>query len=244
MRLEKNSPCKVNLLLNILGKRPDGFHELETILHPVNICDRLTFERCGDAVELSCSDAALPVDSRNLVHRAGHRVFASGQDYRRCSCSSGEKIPLAAGLGGGSGNPPQRCLRSMSSSTGRWLRKSCMNSPWYSVRMFHFSCKTSLPAWPKPNIFPPHTPACSLFVQLRHAILRRGEGPRSPRARRKIQPLEDFSGVAWQGVFADSSRFWHFDRVGLPAIARFPDALNGRRDRAQKLISALQSWQF
>ena len=61
MRLEKKSPCKVNLLLNILGRRADGFHELETVLHPVNVCDRLTFTRGGTGFELSCSDANLPV---------------------------------------------------------------------------------------------------------------------------------------------------------------------------------------
>ena len=48
--LEKASSCKVNLLLNILGKRADGFHELETVLHPVNLFDRLTFERAGDMI--------------------------------------------------------------------------------------------------------------------------------------------------------------------------------------------------
>ena len=47
MRLEKKSPCKVNLLLNILGKRADGFHELETVMQPVNLCDEMTFERAG-----------------------------------------------------------------------------------------------------------------------------------------------------------------------------------------------------
>ena len=56
MRLEKKSPCKVNLLLNILGKRADGFHELETVMQPVNFCDELTFERGGSGVQLSCSD--------------------------------------------------------------------------------------------------------------------------------------------------------------------------------------------
>ena len=40
--LKKNSPCKVNLLLNILGKRADGFHELETVMHPVNVFDELS----------------------------------------------------------------------------------------------------------------------------------------------------------------------------------------------------------
>ena len=102
--LAKHSPCKVNLLLNILGKRPDGFHELETVLQPVNLCDRLTFERCGDTVELSCHGATLPVDARNLVHRAatGFLQAASISDGVRIHLE--KKIPLAAGLGGGSGN--------------------------------------------------------------------------------------------------------------------------------------------
>ncbi len=44
MRLERQSPGKVNLVLNILGKRPDGFHELETVMQPVSVCDTLAFE--------------------------------------------------------------------------------------------------------------------------------------------------------------------------------------------------------
>ena len=102
--LEKNSPGKVNLLLNILGKRPDGFHELETVMQPVNLCDRLTFERCGGAVELSCSDAALPVDSRNLVHRAATGFLQTSKISDGVHIHLEKKIPLAAGLGGGSGN--------------------------------------------------------------------------------------------------------------------------------------------
>jgi 4-diphosphocytidyl-2-C-methyl-D-erythritol kinase len=54
MRLEKKSPCKVNLILNILGKRPDGFHELETVMQPVNLFDELSFERGGHGIQLSC----------------------------------------------------------------------------------------------------------------------------------------------------------------------------------------------
>jgi len=47
MEATLQSPCKVNLLLNILGKRPDGFHELETIMYPLNLCDTLAFARGG-----------------------------------------------------------------------------------------------------------------------------------------------------------------------------------------------------
>lgn len=104
MPLEKSSPCKVNLLLNILGKRPDGFHELETVFHPVNLCDGLSFERGGGAVALTCSDASLPVDSRNLVHRAATAFLSAAGIRDGVKIHLEKKIPLAAGLGGGSGN--------------------------------------------------------------------------------------------------------------------------------------------
>ena len=56
MRLEKKSPCKVNLLLNILGQRADGFHELETVMQPVNCFDELAFERGGKTIQLTCDN--------------------------------------------------------------------------------------------------------------------------------------------------------------------------------------------
>jgi len=104
MTLEKSSPCKVNLLLNILGRRPDGYHELETVMQPVNLCDRLTFERRGHMVELACSDDALPVDGRNLVYRAATAFLSAAEINAGVRIRLEKKIPLAAGLGGGSGN--------------------------------------------------------------------------------------------------------------------------------------------
>ncbi|HMP81316.1 MAG TPA: 4-(cytidine 5'-diphospho)-2-C-methyl-D-erythritol kinase [Verrucomicrobiota bacterium] len=104
MTLEKQSPCKVNLLLNILGKRPDGFHELETVFHPVNVCDRLTFTLGGNGVRLTCSDASLPVDSGNLVHHAATAFLGAANISDGVQIHLEKKLPLAAGLGGGSGN--------------------------------------------------------------------------------------------------------------------------------------------
>jgi 4-diphosphocytidyl-2-C-methyl-D-erythritol kinase len=104
MRLEKRSPCKVNLLLNILGRRADGFHELESVLHPVNVCDGLTFARSGAGVELSCSNANLPVDAQNLVHRAATVFLQTANISEGVKIHLEKRIPLAAGLGGGSGN--------------------------------------------------------------------------------------------------------------------------------------------
>lgn len=102
--LDKKSPCKVNLLLNILGKRPDGFHDLETLFHPVNLCDTLSFAKVGSDIHLTCSDPALPVDSTNLVHRAARRFFQSAKISDGIRIHLEKHIPMAAGLGGGSGN--------------------------------------------------------------------------------------------------------------------------------------------
>ena len=96
MPLEKHSPCKVNLLLNILGRRPDGFHELETVMHPVSLHDVLTFERGGADVVLTCNEATLPTDARNLVHRAAAAFLQAAQLRDGVKLHLEKKIPLAA----------------------------------------------------------------------------------------------------------------------------------------------------
>jgi 4-diphosphocytidyl-2-C-methyl-D-erythritol kinase len=102
--LEKLSPCKVNLLLNVLGRRPDGFHELETLLHPVQLCDRLVFETAPAGVHLECDQPRLPTDARNLVHRAATAFLQAAGIRDGVRIRLEKKIPLAAGLGGGSSN--------------------------------------------------------------------------------------------------------------------------------------------
>jgi 4-diphosphocytidyl-2-C-methyl-D-erythritol kinase len=104
MSLEKPSFCKVNLLLNILGKRPDGFHELETVMHPVQIFDQLSFDRAPHGIELACTNPALPTDSRNLVHRAAEQFLRTAKINEGIRIHLVKNLPLAAGLGGGSGN--------------------------------------------------------------------------------------------------------------------------------------------
>jgi 4-diphosphocytidyl-2-C-methyl-D-erythritol kinase len=104
MRLQKKSPCKVNLLLNILGRRADGFHELETVMQPVNICDELAFERAGSGLQLTCNNRDLPVDSKNLVHRAATAFFAAAKISEGVRIHLQKNLPLAGGIGGGSAN--------------------------------------------------------------------------------------------------------------------------------------------
>src|SRR6266436_2686823 len=102
MPVTLESPCKVNLLLNVLGRRADGFHELETVMHPVNLCDRLTFARRERGIELTCSEPGLPIDAGNLVYRAALAFLETARLKSGARIHLEKKIPLAAGLGGGS----------------------------------------------------------------------------------------------------------------------------------------------
>jgi 4-diphosphocytidyl-2-C-methyl-D-erythritol kinase len=104
MRVEKKSPCKVNLLLNILGKRADGFHELETVMQPVNVCDELSFARGGKGIQLSCNNPELPTDAKNLVHRAAVSFLAAAKISDGVRIHLQKNLPLAGGIGGGSAN--------------------------------------------------------------------------------------------------------------------------------------------
>ena len=104
MTLELLSPCKVNLLLNILRKRPDGFHELETVMQPVPLCDTLRFDRAAGGVHLTCSEPTLPTDATNLVHRAAVKFLEAAGLRDGVRLHLEKRIPMAAGLGGGSGN--------------------------------------------------------------------------------------------------------------------------------------------
>src|SRR5437867_6760942 len=110
MALTRKSPCKINLLLNVLGRRQDGFHELETVIQPVPLFDELEFQRRGQGIQLTCSEPSLPADSSNLVHRAAVAFLHAAGIAEGVSIHLRKRIPLAAGLGGGSGNAANTLL--------------------------------------------------------------------------------------------------------------------------------------
>ncbi len=110
MTLTRNSPCKINLLLNILGRRADGYHDLETVLHPVNLADQLQFTALERDIELTCNRTDLPTDATNLVYRAAAAFFATTRLGRGVRIHIEKRVPLAAGLGGGSSNAAHTLL--------------------------------------------------------------------------------------------------------------------------------------
>ena len=99
------TPAKVNLGLYILGKRADGFHELETLFQMVNWCDEIKIECLGDGLDLICNQPDIPNDDGNLVIKAARLLQTRFPD--RCKGARihlKKNIPHGAGLGGGSGN--------------------------------------------------------------------------------------------------------------------------------------------
>ncbi|MEN8188589.1 MAG: 4-(cytidine 5'-diphospho)-2-C-methyl-D-erythritol kinase [Thermodesulfobacteriota bacterium] len=103
--MELLAPAKINLVLKILARRDNGYHDLFTVMQKVDLCDRLLLEPSPEpGIKLFCPDSDLPEDDSNLVFRAALRFFElrpelAGQGVR---ITLEKKIPVGAGLGGGS----------------------------------------------------------------------------------------------------------------------------------------------
>lgn len=102
MTVTEKANAKINLMLDVVGRRPDGYHDLVTVMQGISLSDTLHATRhAGEGVTLSAG-AALPVDESNLVVRAANAYFkASGAPFG-VSFVLKKKIPMQAGLGGGS----------------------------------------------------------------------------------------------------------------------------------------------
>ena len=102
------APAKINLSLRVLGRREDGFHEIETLMAPITLADELTLEPSGinagaGPIELVCSDPTLPTDDRNLAFRAAALFIGRiGAPEHPVRLTLQKRIPHGAGLGGGS----------------------------------------------------------------------------------------------------------------------------------------------
>lgn len=101
------SPAKINLYLHIVGKRPDGFHELETLMVPLDFGDDITLaaEPNGTGqIKLTCDQPDLPVDSSNLAVKAAQAFLEKYEIQADLDLHIQKRIPVGAGLGGGSSN--------------------------------------------------------------------------------------------------------------------------------------------
>lgn len=97
------APGKVNLTLDILGVLPNGYHEMEMLMHAVSLENTLTLTEIeGDEILVSCSDPAVPLGEKNLVYKAAKAFFAHCGKSIGVSVHIEKKVPMEAGMAGGS----------------------------------------------------------------------------------------------------------------------------------------------
>ncbi len=116
------APAKINLRLKVTGRRPDGYHELVTLMLPVTLADELRLDPLDRGLRLTCSDSSLPCDETNLVVRAARAFFKKVGIRRGFAIHLQKNIPVAAGLGGGSSDAAAT-LRALNSLCGFPLSK-------------------------------------------------------------------------------------------------------------------------
>ena len=98
-----NSPAKINLGLNIVGKREDGFHNLETIFYPLKLSDKITFIK-SDKFTFNTNNDFLKLENSNLIIKAKDLLQDESKINLDCDIYLEKNIPIGAGLGGGSSN--------------------------------------------------------------------------------------------------------------------------------------------
>jgi 4-diphosphocytidyl-2-C-methyl-D-erythritol kinase len=101
--VQEQARAKINLILDVTGKRPDGYHELRTVFQSVFLCDTVTLSYGRPAqITLSCNRPDLPVNAENLAWRAASLLGEAYRVSQGVHISLEKRIPVAAGLGGGS----------------------------------------------------------------------------------------------------------------------------------------------
>lgn len=206
-----NSPCKINLLLNILGKRPDGFHELETVMVPIPVHDELTIRLlpATHGLQVTCSDPVLPVDQSNLVTRAASRFLAAAHISTGLHIHLEKRLPMGAGLGGGSANAAVT-LRALNH-----LLNQPLSQP--AIQGLAAELGSDVP----------------FFLQDQPALATgRGE---------TVQSLPAFPALKGLTILLVHPGFGIPTPWAYKELARFPLALNGSPGRARHLIEGLQS---
>lgn len=99
------SPAKVNLTLEIGSRRPDGYHEIDSIVQTIDLADTLFVESAPDGVlELTIHGADIPSDNENFVLKAAREFFEAARIKGGARFRLTKRIPVKAGLGGGSSN--------------------------------------------------------------------------------------------------------------------------------------------
>ena len=104
MEIKVLAPAKINLTLDVTGKRPDGYHNIETVMQTVDLYDEVTItDNDSGEITISCNYEAVPCDESNICYKAAKRFFDYNKmDVKGVHIDINKRIPTQAGLAGGS----------------------------------------------------------------------------------------------------------------------------------------------
>lgn len=100
--LEIDAPAKINLSLDVIRKREDGYHDLKMIMQTVNLCDTVLLEEAGSGITIECDSRFVPCSAENTVYKAAELLFGQYGIKNGLRIKLVKRIPVAAGLAGGS----------------------------------------------------------------------------------------------------------------------------------------------
>lgn len=103
-RATARSYAKINLTLDVLGKRPDGYHDVEMIMQTVSLHDIVVVDKTDTEISVSTNLRYLPTNEKNIAYKAALAFFEYTNIDGGCDIAITKNIPVAAGLAGGSGN--------------------------------------------------------------------------------------------------------------------------------------------
>ncbi|MEK7868259.1 MAG: 4-(cytidine 5'-diphospho)-2-C-methyl-D-erythritol kinase [Candidatus Omnitrophota bacterium] len=96
------APAKLNLYLDVLGKRPDGFHNIETIFEKIDLKDEILIKEKGKGLKVKTTPSNCSQGRENIVYKAAHALFEEAKVKLNLDIEIKKRIPVSAGLGGGS----------------------------------------------------------------------------------------------------------------------------------------------
>ncbi|WP_298845849.1 4-(cytidine 5'-diphospho)-2-C-methyl-D-erythritol kinase [Clostridium sp.] len=93
---------KINISLDVVGKREDGYHLLKMIMQNVDLYDSMSFQKCNKGINISCNKPYIPTDEKNLVYKAAQLFMDTYDIHEGINIYLKKNIPVAAGMAGGS----------------------------------------------------------------------------------------------------------------------------------------------
>jgi 4-diphosphocytidyl-2-C-methyl-D-erythritol kinase len=117
-----HTPAKINLCLSVLGKRPDGYHEVEMVMQAVGLYDEITVRLTESGITVNCDNSTIPAGEGNIAYRAAREMLDLSGRPSGITIEIKKNIPVAAGLGGGSSDAAAvlvACNRLLEAGLGR-----------------------------------------------------------------------------------------------------------------------------